>query len=63
MTDEEIIKEWRSRLTTTQVAKVYMTAINSNLKKDEKKITKLQALAYVEPIIFEFETEGWKISK
>ena len=63
MADEEIIKEWRSGLTTTQVAKVYMTAINSNLKKDEKKITKVQALAYIEPIIFKYETEGWKYAR
>ena len=40
MNDEEIIKEWRSGLTTVQVAKNYMLTINSRLKKGEKKITK-----------------------
>ena len=63
MNDEEIIKEWRSGLTTVQVAKNYMLTINSRLKKGEKKITKEQALAHVEPIIFDFETKGWSKCK
>ena len=29
-------------------------------KKRESKITKDQALAYVEPIIFDYETKDWK---
>lgn len=61
MTNEEIIKNWRSGLTVMQVAKVYMTEFNKNaIRKLEQKITKTQALAYIEPIIFEFETRGWK---
>ena len=54
MTEEAIIRDWRSGLTAMQVAKNYMYEINSKLKKGEKKITKPQALAYVDPIIFDF---------
>ena len=46
MTKELIIKKWRSGKTTVQVAKDYMDEYNS--------------LAYVEPIIFEFETKDWR---
>lgn len=63
MTEEAIIRDWRSGLTAMQVAKNYMYEINSKLKKGEKKITKKQALAYVEPIIFDFETKGWNKCK
>lgn len=40
MNDEEIIKEWRSGLTTVQVAKNYMLTINSRLKKEKRKLLK-----------------------
>ncbi len=63
MNDKEIISDWKSGLTTVQVAKNYMLTFNSKLKKGEKKITKEQALAHVEPIIFDFETKGWKKCK
>lgn len=63
MTDEEILKGWRSGLTTIQVAKNYMLVVNSRLKKGEKKITKEQALAHVKPKIFNFETKGWNKCK
>ena len=29
-------------------------------RKKEPKITKIEALAHVEPIIFEYETKDWK---
>lgn len=61
MTKELIIKKWRSGKTTIQVAKDYMDEYNSQAKRrKEPKITKDQALAYVEPIIFEFETKDWR---
>ena len=61
MTKELIIKKWRSGKTTVQVAKDYMDEYNSQVKRrKEPKITKDQALAYVEPIIFEFETKDWR---
>lgn len=63
MNDKEIISDWKSGLTTVQVAKNYMLTFNSKLKKGEKKITKEQALAHVEPIIFDFETKGWNKCK
>lgn len=37
MTDEAIIKDWRSGLTTIQVAKNYMYEVNSRLKKEKRK--------------------------
>lgn len=61
MTKELIIKKWRTGKTTVQVAKDYMDEYNSQAKRrKEPKITKEQALAYVEPIIFEFETKDWR---
>ena len=61
MTNETIIKKWRSGLNKFSVAKDYMQAYNREAKKRrEPKITKDQALAYVEPIIFDYETKDWK---
>lgn len=61
MTKELIIKKWRSGKTTIQVAKDYMDEYNSQAKRrKEPKISKDQALAYIEPIIFEFETKDWR---
>lgn len=61
MTKETIINKWRIGKTTIQVAKDYMEDYNKEAKKKkEKKITKDEALAYVEPIIFEYETKDWK---
>ena len=61
MTKELIIKKWRSGKTTVQVAKDQMDEYNSQAKRrKEAKITKEQALTYVEPIIFEFETKDWR---
>lgn len=59
MTQEEIIKSWRTGVTTIQIAKEYMRLHNKKVKKEER-ITKIQALAYVEPIIFEYETKDWR---
>ena len=61
MTNEMIIKKWRAGQTKFSVAKDYMQEYNREAKrKRENKITKDQALAYVEPIIFEYETKDWK---
>lgn len=61
MTNETIIKKWRSGLSKFAVAKDYMQEYNREAKKrKETKITKDQALAYVEPIIFDYETKDWK---
>ena len=61
MTNETIIKKWRSGKTTIQVAKDYMKEYNEEAKINRhRKITKEQALEYVEPIIFNFETKEWK---
>ena len=61
MTNETIIRKWRIGKTTLQVAKDYMDEYNKEAeKKKELKITKEQALAHVEPIIYEHETKDWK---
>lgn len=61
MTNETIVKKWRSGLSKFAVAKDYMQEYNREAKKrKETKITKDQALAYVEPIIFDYETKDWK---
>lgn len=61
MTRETIIKKWKIGKTTIQVAKDYMEEYNKKAKeKKEPKITKDQALAYVEPIIYEYETKDWE---
>lgn len=61
MTNETIVKKWRSGLSKFAVAKDYMQEYNREAKKrKETKITKDQALDYVEPIIFDYETKDWK---
>lgn len=61
MTNETIIKKWRIGKTTLQVAKDYMQEYNKEAKRrKEPKISKDQALAHVEPIIFKYETKDWK---
>ncbi len=61
MTNETIIRKWRIGKTTLQVAEDYMNEYNKEAKKKkEPKITKEQALAHVEPIIYEHETKDWK---
>lgn len=52
MTDERIIKEWKTGLTVTQISKLYM----ENKKKKGIKITQLDAQRYVEPLIFKYQT-------
>lgn len=61
MTNETIIRKWRIGKTTLQVAKDYMDEYNKEAKKKkEPEITIEQALAHVEPIIYEHETKNWK---
>ena len=50
MTDNTIIDMWRKGMTKTTIAKEYRRLHNKNIKKDGKKITEREALAYVEPI-------------
>lgn len=60
MPDEEIIiKLWNMGLGRIAVATNYMKEHNKNAKgkKEVKRITKEQALKYVEPILFEYETK------
>ena len=66
MSKEEILNLWKMGLTVQQVAKEYMSKHNKRLKSGEKKINKLQAQEYVEPIIFKFQTnimKAWKENK
>lgn len=61
MTNETIINKWKVGKTAIQVAIDYMQDYNKEAKKKkEPRITREQALAYVEPIIFEYETKDWK---
>lgn len=61
MTNETIIRKWKMGKTTVQVAKDYMQEYNKEAKKRrEPKITRDQALAYIEPIIFEYKTKDWE---
>ena len=52
MTDERIIKEWKTGLTVIQISRLYM----ENKKKKGIKITQLDAQRYVEPLIFKYQT-------
>lgn len=61
MTDEEVIKEWRSGFTVEQLVKAYVKKYNKQAKtRKEKCIKPDEARAYIEPIIFKFETKDWK---
>lgn len=62
MSNEMIINLWKMGLTVQQVANEYMTKHNKKLKNGEKKINKLQAQEYVEPIIFNYQTNLFKRS-
>lgn len=61
MIDEMVIRRWKVGLSKFTVAKEYMQEYNKEaVRKGEKKINKDQALAHVEPIIFEHETKDWR---
>lgn len=62
MSDEDILKKWRMGLNKFQVADKYRQEHNKKAKnnKEMKRITKYEALAYVEPIIFDYEVKGMK---
>lgn len=61
MTKERIIQRWRSGLNKFSVAKEYMQEHNKDARRrKEPTITKEQALAHVEPILYEYETKDWK---
>lgn len=62
MTDEDIIRSWKTGLNKFQVANEYMREHNRRAKsnKEMKRITKYEALAYVEPIIFDYEVKGMR---
>lgn len=49
MTEKAIIDMWRKGVTKITIAKEYRRLHNKNIKKDGKKITEREALAYVEP--------------
>ena len=53
MDKDVIINKWRIGFTVKQISKYYMVQSN---KKTEKKITLREAQAYVEPIIFNYQT-------
>lgn len=61
MTKETIINKWKVGASKFSIAKDYMQDYNKEAKKKkEPRITKEQALAYVEPIIYEYQTKDWK---
>ena len=60
MTEEAILKIWKSGRSKFFVANEYMKNYNKQAeRKKEPKIKKDEALAYVEPIIFKYETKDW----
>lgn len=64
MLDEDIIKNWRMGYTKMKVAKEYMKSFNKSAeRRRESKIKINQALEYVEPIIFKYETKDWSKTK
>lgn len=61
MNESDIIREWRSGPTVMQVANQYLKSYNEKAKRRrEPKITKDEALAHVEPVIFKYETRDWR---
>lgn len=65
MTEEEIIKSWRNGLTKLQVAEEYKKTYNKKQKQKkvsdrEKAINSMQALAYIEPIIYKYQMKVLK---
>ncbi|MBQ4123588.1 hypothetical protein IJD44_07725 [bacterium] len=58
MEKEDIIREWKKGLKKETVAKEYMKSENKRRKAlGEKQITAHDALAHVEPIIFEYQKQ------
>lgn len=60
MEEKLIIELWRSGLTVQQVSREYMNSYNKKIKSGQKRITKIQAQMYVEPIIFKYQTNMLK---
>lgn len=61
MTEEDIIRSWKSGLTVIAVSEEYMRLRNKELeRKKEKKITIQDAMKFVEPIIYKYETKDWR---
>lgn len=60
MEEKLIIELWRSGLTVQQVSRKYMNSYNKKIKSRQKRITKIQAQMYVEPIIFKYQTNMLK---
>lgn len=64
MIDNLIILNWKSGLSAIAIAREYRRDYNKEAKrKGQKCITEREALAYVEPKIFEYETAGWKFAE
>ena len=59
MSDEEILKQWNMGLTREQVAKMYMQDNNrlAKLRTNVSKITKVQAMKHVEPILWKYRMQ------
>lgn len=59
---ETILNLWKMGLNKMAVVNQFMKAHNKKAKNDKEveKITKEQALRYVEPILFEYETSRMK---
>ena len=60
MEEKLIIELWRKGLTVQQVSREYMNSYNKKIKSGQKRITKIQAQMYVEPIIFKYQTNMLK---
>lgn len=57
MSDEDVIRGWRTGRTVEGLTKSYMEVENKKRKRTgDKKITKIEALTHVESIIFKFQT-------
>ena len=56
MEERQVIDLWKKGLTVQQVSKEYMNKYNKNLKKGIKKINRIEAQKYVEPIIYKYQT-------
>lgn len=56
MESEIILKNWKMGKTVSQISKEYMKKHNQDCKrKGQARITEQQAMAYVEPIIYDYE--------
>ncbi len=62
MSDEDLIKMWNIGLTRLAVAKEYMKDFNkkAKTKTNVKRIDINQALAHVEPILFDYRMKQLK---